>query len=241
LSRLFRENWEIVYAFNPIGFLQDASKDVHKALRAVYPEGDRTFIERRSKIRALNLEVGAKGTVKAGGYDLASLKMEAEVAGKMVVGSTSLSQTLRPRTRSLCSELVDIRSNSAKKHLLILDKAPEYPVPSLRHLGASIRAEQDRFRLVLLCKSDIDIQDLGDCDKCELSYNPVLTDVIYTRFHQNYSMFSKSAIGRILEKANGVPSRLAQKASIIYGAYKLLRKNSAIDEQFVEEILGQSA
>ena len=237
---MFRERWEIIYAFNPAQSLQNADKDVHKALRAMYPEGNRTLMERRSRMRCLNLEVGAKGVVKAGEYDLQSLKTEAGIEGKLTIGSTSLLETRRPRTRTLRRKLMDIASISSKRHLILLDRASEYPIPSLCQLGARIRATQDLFRLILLCSSDISLQNLLSCDKCKLCYEPALTDIVYPRFQRAYPMFSRDATDKILEKGNGVPSKISKLAAIAYGTYKLLRKHQTIDREFVEYTLGQS-
>jgi hypothetical protein len=240
LAWLFRERWEIIYAFNPAQSLQNADKDVHKALRAMYPEGDRTLMERRSRMRCLNLGIGAKGVVKAGEYDFQSLKTEAGIEGKLIVGSTSLLETRRPRTGTLRRKLADIASFSSTRHLILLDRASEYPIPSLCQLGATIKATQDRFRLILLCSSDINLQNLVYCDKCKLCYEPELTEIVYSRFQREYPIFSRDAIDKILEEGNGVPSKISKLAAIAYGTHKLLRKHQMIDRKFVEDTLGQS-
>jgi len=240
LASLFRERWEIIYTFNPAQSLQNADKDVHIALKAMYPEGNRKLFERRHKMRCVNIDAGAKGVVKAGEYDLPSLKMKAELDGKLTIGSTTLVETLRPRTRVLRRKLTDIASISSTKHLILLDRASNYPKPSLCQLGATISATQDLFRLIFLCDGDIDVQDLINCDKCELCYEPELTEMIFPSFHRSYHMFSKDAIDKILEKGNGVPSKISRLTAIVYGTHKLLRKHTIIDTEFVENTLEQS-
>ncbi|MDH5266284.1 MAG: hypothetical protein OEW62_01245 [Candidatus Bathyarchaeota archaeon] len=241
LAGLFRDRWEIIYTFNPVQPPQDAVKDVHKALRGMYPEGDRTLMERRSKMRCFDLKLGAKGAITAGKYELPDVKAKVEVEGKMMVGSTELKQTQRPSTRTLRRKLMDITSIGSKKHLVLLDKASDYPISSLCNLGAAIRTVQDRFRLVFLCSSDVQLQNLLFCDKCELCYDPQLTDIIYPRFQTDYPMFSKDAVDKILAEGNGVPSRISRLASITYGTYELLRKNPRIDKKFIENLLTQIA
>lgn len=240
LAGLFRERWEMIYTFNPAQPLQDADKDVHKALRGAYPEGNRTLMEKRSRMRCFNLDLGAKGAIQAGEYDLPSVTAKAQVEGNMMVGSTSLVETKRPRTRSLRRKLRDIISVNRKKHLILLDKASDYPISSLCQLGAAVRAVQDNFRLILLCNQDIELQNLVDCDKCKLCYEPQLTDIVYPRFRTEYSMFSRDAIDKILEEGHGVPTHISRLAAIVYGTYKLLRKNLTINAKFVEDTLRKS-
>jgi len=53
-------------------------------------------------------------------------------------------------------------------------------------------------------------------------------------------MFSRDAVDKILEKGNGVPTYISRLTAIVYGTYKLSRKNLTINAQFVEDTLRKS-
>jgi len=67
-----------------------------------------------------------------------------------------------------------------------------------------------------------------------------LADIGYPRFQTEYSMFSRDAVDKILEKGNGVPTYISRLTAIVYGTYKLSRKNLTINAQFVEDTLRKS-